>query len=294
MVDTGLAGLPTRGRRVGSADIAFADRSSAADGIGELYRGAVDVIVARGAFADPRWADAGARLDADAETFDWARPNVRMPVEDIRILGTDTPATPTFRSPRGASLDEYLGSAASQSASAIAGLGPELDPVAAVRGALARFAGGLPVEQARAADGRPYVPFTVRRLVDGTQIGVHHDYHYPLELYRDLAPQLDTATLLSYVVTLQAPQEGGALRVYGATSDMTDLPRLPNGFAYDLPALEAGYPHVRLEMAAGDLFLLAAGRCLHRVEMVRGPRARITLGGFMALDRSRERLLFWS
>ena len=35
------------------------------------------------------------------------------------------------------------------------------------------------------SDGRPYVPFTIRRLVDGKQIGIHHDYHYRLDLYRE-------------------------------------------------------------------------------------------------------------
>lgn len=87
------------------------------------------------------------------------------------------------------------------------------------RRVLSRFAGGRPVEVAVADDGRRYVPFTIRRLVDGRQIGVHHGYHYPLALYSQLAPQLDTRTLVSFVVTLQRPDAGGELYVYGVTPD---------------------------------------------------------------------------
>ena len=64
---------------------------------------------------------------------------------------------------------------------------------------------------------------------------------------RDLAPRLDTSTLVSFVATLRRPQSGGELFVYGATSDDPAVPRLPNGFSYDQPAVEAQYEHVRLE-----------------------------------------------
>ncbi len=281
-------------RPVAVLDLHSADLAHAADGIGDLYAGKLDVIAVRGAFADATWTDVGRRLDAADADSGWARPNIRMPVEDIRLLGTDTPATPTFQSPRGAALDDYLSSASGQASEAVACFGDGVDPLQAVHDMLARVAGGRPVEWARAADGRPYVPLTIRRLVPGTQIGVHHDHHYGLELYRDLAPRLDTSTLLSWVVTLHAPDAGGALRVYGATSDAANLPRLPNGYSFDLPALEAGYDCARLVMASGDLFLLAAGRCLHRVERIEGAHSRVTLGGFMALDKLHQRLLVWS
>jgi hypothetical protein len=44
----------------------------------------------------------------------------------------------------------------------------------------------------QAADGRSYAPPTLRRLADGKQIGIPHDYHYPLDLYTELKPQVDT------------------------------------------------------------------------------------------------------
>jgi hypothetical protein len=42
------------------------------------------------------------------------------------------------------------------------------------------------------------------------------------------------------------------------------------------------------------LFLFASARLLHRVSPVDGPQARFTMGGFLALDKARERVLYWS
>ena len=108
---------------------------------------------------------------------------------------------------------------------------------------------------ASTADGQPYVPYTIRRLTDGRQIGAHHDYHYGLSLYNELAPRLDTTTLVSFVVTLGKPDAGGELFVYGVTPQ-TPAPKLPNGFSWDVPAIEKEYPFERLVMDVGDVFLL--------------------------------------
>jgi len=285
---------PSLRRPVRSLDVDARDLAGLANGIEDMYGDAVDVIVVRAAFDAVTLAEAGARLDADTDALGWSRPNAKMPVEDLQLLGTDTPATPTFQAPQGASLEAYLSSAATHARAAATVFKPGFDATAEIRALLSRFSGGRPVDVPRACDGRSFVPFTIRRLVDGKQIGIHHDYHYRLELYRELSQRLDTRTLISHVATLRAPQEGGELFVYGATSQDGDLPKLPNGFAYDLPAIEARYDCARFVTKAGDLFLLASGRCLHRVGRVSGPQARITMGGFLALDKAHERVFFWS
>ncbi len=268
--------------------------STPKDVIGDLYDDRLDVIVARGAMPAAPLAAAGESLDRDDADPGWNRPNERMPIEDIQLLGTDNPATPTYRSPRGASLGEYLDSAAKHRAAAPAVFDPEFDARRAVEQMLVRFAGGRPISVAQAGDGREYVPFTIRRLRDGKQIGLHHDYHYPLPLYSDLAPRLDTTTLVSWVVTLRSPVSGGDLAVYAVTPDTPDPPKMPNGFSWDLDAVERRFDHARFTMGVGDLFLLASGRCLHRVTPIGGPVARVTLGGFLAFDRTRTSVLYWS
>ncbi|MEI2678841.1 MAG: hypothetical protein V9G29_13815 [Burkholderiaceae bacterium] len=287
-----LAQVPRR--MVRSIDVDARNLSGVADGITNIYDDTLDVIVVRGAFDTATLAEAGERLDSNASDPGWSRPNVKMPPEDLQLLGTDTPATPTFQEPRGASLEAYLGSAASHAAVPARIFKPGFDGVSEISAVLSQLSGARPAEVARASDGRPYVPFTVRRLVDGKQIGIHHDYHYRLDLYSDLSQRVDTRTLISYVATLRAPKQGGELFVYGATADDPNVPRLANGFSYDLAAIEDRYDCQRFVMNAGDLFLLASGRCLHRVERISGPQARITMGGFLALAKEGDRVLYWS
>jgi hypothetical protein len=281
-------------RSVRSLDVDVRDLSAVANGIEAMYGDTFDVIIVRGAFNASVLSEAGERLDSDTHELGWSRPNEKMPVEDVQLLGTDTPATPTYQAPRGASLEAYLVSAAKHASEAAAIFKPGFDLAGEICNVLSRFSGTRPVQVAQALDGRPYVPCTIRRLVDGKQIGIHHDYHYRLDLYRELSTQVDTTTLISHVATLRAPQSGGELFVYGATSDAPDVPKLPNGFSYDLETVEERYDRARFVMNPGDLFLLASGRCLHRVGRVCGPRARITMGGFLAMDKERQRVFCWS
>jgi len=281
-------------RTVRFLDVDAAGTAAISNGIEDLYDDRLDVIVVRQAFPAAALAAVARLVDCDDSDRPWARPNEKMPVEDIQLLGTDTPATPTYRSPRGASLEEYLESAVKHRSALEQVFDPAFQPAEQFRSVLAHFAGGRPVEVPLASDGRGYVPATLRRLVDGKQIGLHHDYHYRLPLYAELSQWVDTATLVSFVATLQAPDAGGELLVYGVTPDTPNAPKMPNGFQWDLAAVEARFHYARFQVGAGDLFLLASGRCLHRVAPVQGPHARVTMGGFLALDKGRRRVLFWS
>ena len=278
-------------RTVRSADCV--DSSPAVSrGVEDLYDDRLDVLIVRNALPSGPLVSAGALLDQRTGDRAWSRPNAVAPPDDIHILGTDTPATPTYSAPTGASLEAYLTGAAKHRAQTVGVFPAGFDPIAEIEGALGRTAGGRPVEPARARDGRTYTPFTLRRLVDGKQIGFHHDYHYRLAMYKELAPLLDTATLVSWVFTLQPPSGGGELMVYGVTPDEPDIPKGPNGWP-DLKGVEAIFNRESFAMNAGDLFLLASGRCYHRVTPIIGV-SRVTMGGFLALDAARERVLYWS
>ena len=268
----------------GSADVAR--------GIDDLYDDRVDVIVVRGALPRDPLAAAAARLDAADSTLDWSRPNRVAPPDDIHILGTDTPATPTYSAPTGASLEAYLAGAAKHRAQTADVFPPGFDPIAEIERALGRTAGSRPVLIAHAGDGRAFTPFTLRRLGDGKQIGFHHDYHYRLSMYKELVPLVDTTTLVSWVFTLQRPSAGGELTVYGLTPDDPDIPKAPNGWP-DVTGVEQIFNHESYAMNAGDLFLLASGRCYHRITPVSGA-SRVTMGGFLALDKDRQRVFYWS
>src|SRR5262249_27076529 len=141
-------------------------------GIEDLYDNRLDVIVVRNALPGGALAAAGVRLDRNDGDLGWAHPNERMPPEDIQLLGTDVPATPTYQAPRGASLQAYLDSAEHHRSALRNIFAEDFDASAGVQRALESVAGGRPVA-VPLTDGRSYVPFTVRRLVDGKQIGPH-------------------------------------------------------------------------------------------------------------------------
>jgi len=281
-------------RKIRSADVDVADAGRLADAVDRMYADELDVVVIRRALDPERLASVGEYLDREYSNAGWARPNQRMPLEDIQVLGSDIPATPTYSAPTGASLDSYLESAKGHHA-AIDGLFDSGFNVAdEFRRVLGQFASGRAVDVPVADDGRQYVPFTIRRLADGRQIGLHHDYHYPLALYSQLAPKLDTRTLISFVVTLRTPLAGGELFVYAVTPQTPDPPKMPNGFQWDLEAVEKRFDWTSCQTNPGDLFLLASGRCLHRIGRVAGPRARVSMGGFLALDKDDRHVLYWS
>ena len=287
------AQAPVR-RTVRSVDIDMAQSGDFGNGIEDLYDDKLDVIIVRNAFPPALLAETGRELDQDGSDRPWARPNERMPVEDVQLLGTDTPATPTYAAPRGGSLEDYLAGAAKFRPAMEQAFDSTFLPGEQFARVLGAFAGGRPAEVPVSSDGRSYLPATLRRLVEGKQIGIHHDYHYQLSLYQELREQVDTTTLVSFVATLQAPDAGGELFVYGVTPTTPDAPKMPNGFQYDLAAIEQRYDFASFKVGAGDLFLLASGRCLHRVAPIQGPHARVTMGGFLALDKDRKRVLFWS
>jgi hypothetical protein len=281
-------------REIRSLEVDGRSSGNPIDVVSQLYDDQLDVVIIRGALSRGPLAAAGERLDRDDEDPGWSRPNQRMPIEDIQILGTDTPAIPTYSAPSGASLDAYLASAERHRDQGQQVFEDGFEAAERITELIGRFAGGRPVETARAADGREFVPFTVRRLVHGKQIGPHHDYHYPLALYDEIAPTLDTRTLISFVFVLRRPEAGGELCVYAVTPDTPNPPKMPNGFMWDLDAVERRYHFQRFVLDVGDVFLLASGRCLHRIAPIIGPRARVSMGGFLALNKQRDRVFYWS
>ena len=286
--------MDTLARTIRSMEIGTSDAARAANGIEDLYNDTLDVIVARNAFPREPIAAAGDELDRTDRDPGWARPNEKMPVEDIQILGTHTPGTPTYQAPRGASLDAYLDSAERHRAEAQAVFPTGFDPVKEIERVLGRFSGGRPVVLPRAADGRSYAPLTLRRLADGKQIGIHHDYHYPLDLYTELKPQVDTSNAGELGRDASQADHGWRTvrvrRHSGYAQRAEDAQRVPVRPGKDRAAVRCR----QLQMDVGDLFLLASGRCLHRVNRIGGPESRVTMGGFLALNKDRSTVLYWS
>ena len=269
-------------------DSPASDAGTLSNALEDLYERRLDVAVVRQAWQNVHLATVAASLDGGTSDPGWNRPNAVMPPEDIQVLGTA--ATPTYSTPTGPTLERYLQDANWYDRAPIF----DRDPTAALTAALARHSGGRPVDVLHAPNGTRFSPFTVRRLTEGKGIGLHHDLHTSLEMFKDIAPGLDRRTLVSWVFTLQGPEAGGELCVYNCPPDAPNPPKMPNGFSWDLAGVEQRFGSVTIKTDTGDLFFFASARLLHRVAPIVGPRARFTLGGFLALDAKRERVLFWS
>ena len=115
-------GAATSGWSITSVDIPVAEAAQHANGIEDLYNGALDV--------------------RDADEVGWARPNQKNPADDIRMLGM--PATPTYASPTGPSPEAYFEQAEWTRNNAPRIFGGEWDAVSAIEGMLTRFSGGRP------------------------------------------------------------------------------------------------------------------------------------------------------
>jgi len=192
---------------------------------------------------------------------------------------------PTGDHPRGPDPELYL-AAAGPAAAALQGLlaPPGLVPL------LSRVLGllsGLPAAVARAADGRTYLPASVRVFGDGWGAPLHCDTYMDSPTHAHLHQVTDRSTQLSWYLPMSLPEQGGELRIYDARHGEPGL------VGDDMAAL-AARPHVTVPLSTGDMVLFDAGRWFHQIMPARGPTPRRTLGGFAALSADHRGLLFWS
>lgn len=253
----------------------------------DIYAGRLTGAVVRRALPADLVAKAAAALGA---TDAWTSPNRGMKGGEIRTIGDA--ATPTFTFLRGPPEEVYAQSAAAHAERTAAIFGDGAAAMARVQALLSGLAGGRPAAPPAYDTQHRWAGFNFRALDPGEQIFAHHDSHYGLGVYRHLDPALDRTTVASFFFTVQAPESGGELVVYGVRGDDPDVPVLPTRFL-DTATIEARYPAARLTLGAGDLVVFDAGRQVHRVTPVSGARPRLTFGGFSTLALDRSHLAFW-
>jgi hypothetical protein len=169
------------------------------------------------------------------------------------------------------------------------------EPLVQLLGAsLGALAAPRPLRSPRSASGVAYAPFTVRSYPEGGLIPPHCELEQlRRDSYADLLPQICADTLLSFLVMVSAPEDGGDLVVYDL--DQSD-PRVPEFYSDRsvLHSIRNGFAHERIALCTGDLLVFDAGRHFHQILPVVGSRARWTLGGFMAPSRDRSEWFSWS
>jgi hypothetical protein len=165
-----------------------------------------------------------------------------------------------------------------------------------IESVLARIGGGLPVEVARADDGRGYVPATVRVLVAGDSLPIHYENGTTkYASMKRLLPQVDTETIISFYIPVALPEAGGILEVF--TTDCSgDGDRIIQelGGPERARTILAQRGCIEVRPAVGDMLVFDGGRHYHLVTEVQGNTARWTLGGFLAFAKDHDRIFYWS
>ncbi len=219
------------------------------------------------------------------------------------VAGLPQATAPTFRGGlfgvplvlTGEDLNDYL-IAAEQFRAAIEPLFTSVGGLEArLSETLARVAGGRRVEVARAEDGRAYLPASIRVLVAGDSLPIHYENGTTkYDSMRRLLPQVDATTIMSFYLTVELAEEGGTLQ-YFSTDCSGDGDRIIGDLGGPEQAREilAARGYIDVFPGVGDLLLFDGGRNYHLVTEVRRG-TRWTLGGFFALTKEHDRVLYWS
>jgi hypothetical protein len=169
---------------------------------------------------------------------------------------------------------------------------------------LGAMSGGRPVELPTTPEGSPYTPSTIRVLEEGQFMGWHFEnqFLHCTPGYRHLSTLVGPEDHLSYFVVLSASEAGGELILYDLEWSETDWPDKEHGGTKKnglvggklIAEVMEDYDKMSISPRAGSLVVFDGGRILHRVSAVEGSRRRITVGGFVAFSRHREKVYYWS
>ncbi len=270
--------------RIEIVDLEVADLERHPDLIGEIYgRRCVGAIV-RQVFDQGRMADLAAHLAAGIEGM----PRAFAPTFKGGLYGTPLAVS---SEDLGNYLDdaERFRSGIAPLFASVGGLEPRVEAI------LGRVAGGLPVELARAPDGRGYLSASVRVLVEGDSLPIHYENGTIRGAsMKALLPLVDTETIMSFYIPVALPEAGGVLQLF--TTDCSgDGDRIIGelGGPDRARSILAERGCIDVLPGVGDMLVFDGGRHYHLVTEVRRG-VRWTLGGFLAYARDHGRLLYWS
>ncbi len=253
------------------------------DGLALLHRGELQAIVVHGVYRRDTMAGAVERLARHDPPFlqtSFPRP-FRSWFYGRNINLSDPQLSGYFE--QAAVFDRQL-------ETLIGGEPPLADRIGAL---LSVLDGGRPVCAAPGPRaGEHYMPMTIRAHEPGGFIPAHFDNEVRLRpSYRHLARTVDPH-ILSFVLTFDAGEDGGALEVFALTCEPHDARLLSDDHVLNRPDI-GKLDAVRFRLEPGDMIVLDSGRWLHRVTPVLGARTRWTACGFMACARDGLARLCW-
>lgn len=279
MIETGMKAL---GGFLRLIEIEAADAPRHANAFDRIRSGELQAVIVNGVYAPDVLAGVVARLEANAPEFlqTWFPEKFKSWFYGRNL----NLAEPT--------LAGYFDEAA-QFARQLETLFPAGEGLASrVAGVLAWLDHGRPFVAAPGPlPGQRYMFTTLRAHQEAGYIPPHFDNEQALRpSYAHLRSEVELH-MVSFVLTLQTAESGGALQVYDCRCDPADAVPISRDGA-PKPRVE-GLASVSFRVPPGAMIILDSGRYLHRVSPVEGARKRWTACSFMALSRQREAMYCW-
>lgn len=241
------------------------------DGINQIYQDEIDGMMIKGVFTPAEMSEVKHKIENNSYQLE--------PVKYGTTLGS-------ILMTAGSNLEKYFKNAASFRA--------ELNKLfttnfeARVEAIFSMMSGGRTVEVAKESDKRIYTPATIRFVhpnLGGILPHKNNDYiEEPFYSYLNQVTRLKDA--LSYYIVIDKPEQGGDLLLYDL------LPEQSIGLTKNLDLENCSKRCISPNV--GDMILFHGGKIVHKIIDVKGPKTRITIGGFLALSKDDRKILYWS
>lgn len=147
----------------------------------------------------------------------------------------------------------------------------------------------------------PYAPITFRYLAPNKgEMTIHCELFlrdFAKDFYETARPFLSLDSQLSFFILLNKPKNGGRFFIYDlkhkdvAVKRTNNIFILKNGLEINI---EEDVKKEVVELNVGDMLIFNGGDLWHRTELVQGSEPRITLGGFLALNKEKNKVIYWS
>lgn len=157
----------------------------------------------------------------------------------------------------------------------------------------------VPVKIAKHTDNTSFLPNSVRVMEpDKGGLFVHADLyiHETFKEATELMNIINHKTVLSMIVSLQKPENGGNLLLYNLM--YKDTPRsIFNSTKNIFKSMEAyvsKFKVNKIDLKIGSLIIFNAGQQWHAIEPIKGTQSRITVGCFTGYNKSNNEIYIWS
>jgi hypothetical protein len=266
-----------------------------ADLLFDIHQRRFDLVIVDGVLRPETCSRVTAALERNLATWPWTlQETLNAKASQFRLIGESL--TPYAGNPEGPTLEHYYAQSASFRTICRDLFAGDPDFESTIERAFSLLGGGRGVELPTGVDpGTRYTPATIRNLPPGCEIPVHvGDYFYSTPGYRHLATLVELHDQLSYFVPLQNAESGGDLVVYHAEWGKDEAPAMTRELRANWDDGHEPWPCEVFAPRPGQLLVFNGGRFYHRVNRVRGERARWTIGGFLGFSPDGRTIRYWS